>query len=96
MTKGRKTLSRDQKIKSEHLYPFFDIKIKKGGKYFFTRNETSIMAFEVGANFDANNCMFTCIGAHTDSPCLRVKAVSAYRKGDFLVLNTQPYGGGLW
>jgi aspartyl aminopeptidase len=36
------------------------------------------------------------VGAHTDSPCLRIKPVHCSVKADALVLNTQPYGGGLW
>jgi aspartyl aminopeptidase len=37
-----------------------------------------------------------CVTAHTDSPCFRVKATPCATKADALVLNTQPYGGGLW
>jgi aspartyl aminopeptidase len=70
--------------------------LEKGGKYYFTRNETSLMAFTVGEQFTSADGCFTAVGAHTDSPCLRIKAVSAFKKGKFLMLNTQPYGGGLW
>jgi hypothetical protein len=70
--------------------------LEKGGKYYFTRNETSLMAFTVGEQFTTEAGCFTAVGAHTDSPCLRIKAISSFKKGKFLVLNTQPYGGGLW
>jgi aspartyl aminopeptidase len=67
----------------------------QGGKYFFTRNSTSIIAFTVGANYSPGNG-FTVVGAHSDSPCFRIKPVACSVKADALVLNTQPYGGGLW
>lgn len=69
--------------------------ITAGGKYFFTRNGTALIAFTVGKDYEATNG-FTIIGAHTDSPCFRVKATPCSTKADSLVLNTQPYGGGLW
>lgn len=36
------------------------------------------------------------LGAHTDSPCFRTKPVSCTRKNGYLMINTAPYGGGLW
>ena len=65
------------------------------GKYFFTRNSTSVIAFTVGVAYVAGNG-FTILGAHSDSPCLKVKPVTCHKKGEALMLNTQPYGGGLW
>lgn len=69
--------------------------LSKGGKYFFTRNSTSIIAFTIGSNYTPGNG-FTVAGAHSDSPCFRIKPVACSVKADALVLNTQPYGGGLW
>lgn len=66
-----------------------------GGKYFFTRNTTTLLAFTVGGKYAPGNG-YTVLGAHTDSPCLKIKPVTCSTKGDALVLNTQPYGGGLW
>ena len=37
---------------------------------------TAVMAFSVGRKFDKNKSGFSMVGAHTDSPCLRVKQVS--------------------
>lgn len=69
--------------------------LEKGGKYFFTRGGTTIIAFTVGGGYEPGNG-FTIAGAHTDSPCLKIKPVTCITKSDALMLNTQPYGGGLW
>lgn len=71
--------------------------LKPHGKYFFTRNSTTIVAFTVGGSYVPGTIpQYTVIAAHTDSPCLKIKPVLCSTKGDALVLNTQPYGGGLW
>lgn len=36
------------------------------------------------------------VAAHTDSPCLKLKPVSAINKHGYLCVGVQPYGGGLW
>lgn len=56
---------------------------------------TTIIGFTVGGQYEPGNG-FTVVGAHTDSPCLRVKPRLCSVKQGSLVLNTQPYGGGLW
>lgn len=45
-------------------------KLRAGGRYFYTRNQTSLIAFAVGQQFQkSDRSGFTIIGAHTDSPC---------------------------
>lgn len=70
-------------------------KLEKMGKYFFTKNSTTIIAFTIGGEYETGNGL-TVLGAHTDSPCFKVKPVTCHTKSNSLMLNTQNYGGGLW
>eukprot|EP00195_Chlamydomonas_chlamydogama_P003838 CAMPEP_0202920920 /NCGR_PEP_ID=MMETSP1392-20130828/77107_1 /ASSEMBLY_ACC=CAM_ASM_000868 /TAXON_ID=225041 /ORGANISM="Chlamydomonas chlamydogama, Strain SAG 11-48b" /LENGTH=522 /DNA_ID=CAMNT_0049614441 /DNA_START=192 /DNA_END=1760 /DNA_ORIENTATION=- len=69
--------------------------IKAGGKYFFTRNMSTIVAFAVGEKWAPGNG-FNMIGAHTDSPCLKLRPVTKNTKSGYLLVNVETYGGGLW
>ncbi|KAI5667837.1 hypothetical protein M9H77_17690 [Catharanthus roseus] len=72
-----------------------DWKVEAGKKYFFTRNYSTIVAFAIGKKYVAGNG-FHIVGAHTDSPCLKLKPVSKVSKGGYLEVGVQTYGGGLW
>lgn len=54
-----------------------------------------MVAFAIGAKYAPGNG-FHMIGAHTDSPCLKLKPKSKGMKSDFLTINIETYGGGLW
>lgn len=71
-------------------------KLQAPGKYFFTRNNSTIVAFNVGQKFDVNNTGFKIIGCHTDSPCLRLAPNSKLTSADFQQACVTTYGGGLW
>lgn len=64
--------------------------LKRGGKYFVTRNGSSVIAFTLG-----KGNKFKIIADHTDSPCFKLKENPAMQDA-FTRLNVEPYGGGLW
>lgn len=64
----------------------------KGGKYYTTRNGSSILAFHVGQQLD--NYHFQIAASHSDSPSYKVKDRAELKgKGGYLQLNTEGYGG---
>lgn len=69
--------------------------LKPGGRYFFTRNMSCLIAFAVGEKCTVGSG-FHVIAAHTDSPCLKLKPKSGSSKSNYLMVNVQTYGGGLW
>lgn len=72
--------------------------IKAGGNYYFTRNNSSIVAFSVGDQFgnknDATGCL-KIIAAHSDSPCLKIRPLSKI-ENEYSQVGIETYGGGLW
>lgn len=69
--------------------------LKPGDKYYVTRNDSSIVAFAVGAQFKPGNGL-KIIGAHTDSPNLMLKPKTHASRANYVGVGTQCYGGGLW
>ena len=63
-----------------------------GGKYFVIRDGGSIIAFVRGSGDTANNG-FRIVGAHTDSPGLRLKPKAAYSTEGIGQLGVEVYGG---
>ncbi|WP_339487147.1 M18 family aminopeptidase [Pseudomonas sp. EL_65y_Pfl2_R95] len=65
-----------------------------GGQYYVTRNDSAIIAFKVGKR-PLTEAGIRLVGAHTDSPCLRVKPNPELQRHGFFQLGVEIYGGAL-
>ena len=86
-----------QKILNEN--GFIEIKeedkwdLKSSGKYYVIKNESALIAFEVGSE-NIEETGFRLIGAHTDVPGFRIKPnPQIITEGKYIKLNTEVYGG---
>lgn len=64
----------------------------KGGKYFTTRNGTSLIAFTIGENI-SNNYSFNITASHGDSPTFKVKPNNNIDTGKYQKISVEAYGG---
>lgn len=63
-----------------------------GGKYYVTRNQSSIIAVNVGT--DLSEYSFNVAASHSDSPTFKVKEHAELEvRGKYMQLNTEGYGG---
>lgn len=72
--------------------------LNKGGKYFVKRNDSAIIAFKMTSG-DIILDGVRMVGAHTDSPALKVKPNPENKFKNYLNLAVEPYGGlllGTW
>src|SRR5690242_15920282 len=66
-----------------------------GDRFFITRDGGSIAAFEIGTEAP-EDAGFRLIGAHTDSPTLRVKPQPEVVRESYRQLAVEVYGGALY
>ena len=62
------------------------------GKYFVTRNQSSIIAFNLGST-ELRKSGIRIVGAHTDSPCLKAKPRPNRNKLGYHQIGVEVYGG---
>ncbi|NOY62114.1 MAG: M18 family aminopeptidase [Gammaproteobacteria bacterium] len=62
--------------------------------YYVTRNDSSLIAFRCGSG-DVCQQGIRMVGAHTDSPCLKVKPQPEINKKGYFQLGVEVYGGAL-
>lgn len=67
-------------------------KLKPGGRYYVVRDDSSVIAFVLGQK-PLIETGFKIIGAHTDSPGLRIKPKPATGMDGLLRLGVEVYGG---
>ena len=72
----------------ERIDPAKSPEIKVGGKYFFTVNSTTLIAFKIG-----KEKKFYVAESHTDSPALRIKGNKTIDSPEGKRLNVEKYGG---
>lgn len=66
--------------------------IAPGGKYYVTRNNTSVIAFHVGTKLE--NYSFNVAASHSDYPTFKIKENAEIEvRGKYTQLNTEGYGG---
>jgi aspartyl aminopeptidase len=62
--------------------------LEKGGRYYTTRNASSVIAFTYTGESD-----YAMFGAHTDSPNLKLKPSPVLKDSGTVRLGVEPYGG---
>lgn len=60
------------------------------GKYYVTRNDASIIAFNIGKNYTNS---FNIITSHSDTPAFMIKPENEIYENGYLKINVAPYGG---
>ncbi len=66
--------------------------LQAGGRYIVTRNDSSLLAFVVGSDDVATSGVHLA-GAHTDSPCLKIKPNPELKRQGCFQLGVEVYGG---
>lgn len=67
--------------------------MRPAGRYFITRNDSSIIAWTMPLEGSLAESGFRMVGAHTDSPCLKVKPQPEVHRHGYVQLGVEVYGG---
>jgi len=68
--------------------------LDKNSRYYVTRNDSALIAFKTGVGNLPDNG-FRIAGAHTDSPCLKIKPHADVSSQGYAQLGVEVYGGAL-
>lgn len=71
--------------------------LKKGGKYYMNHHDTTLFAFTLPQEFQAENSTpaIRIAAAHTDFPCLRIKPSADIKTNSYAQVNVEVYGGAI-
>lgn len=72
-----------------------DWEIKPGGKYYYTRNQSALVAFTLPSSWK-EGAGLSVVATHVDSPNLRVRPISKRSGTGYLQVGVETYGGGIW
>ncbi|PFH51426.1 hypothetical protein AMATHDRAFT_191481 [Amanita thiersii Skay4041] len=81
-----------QKIREKDQW---ENQVKPGGKYYFTRNQSSLVAFTLPQKW-TQGAGLSIVATHVDSPNLRVRPISKRSGSGYLQVGIETYGGGIW
>ncbi|ESK97650.1 aspartyl aminopeptidase [Moniliophthora roreri MCA 2997] len=73
----------------------WDKELESGGKYYFTRNQSCLIAFTLPHQWKIGTGL-SIVATHVDSPNLRVRPISKREKVGYLQVSIETYGGGIW
>lgn len=68
--------------------------VKKGGRYYITRNDSSLLVVNIPQVIDDPS--FKIVESHSDCPTFKLKPNSIIKDGGYIKLDTEPYGGALY
>lgn len=90
------TLSKDELVKNgfTELELSTSWNIQKGGKYFVTKSDASIIAFCIGSRLE--NPSIQIVASHNDSPMFKIKPNGIVTNPNFTKFNTEVYGGPIY
>lgn len=69
-------------------------KMNKGGKYFTTRNHSSVIAFKLGQELSQPS--FHIMASHSDAPSFKIKPMHKKNSAGYEIINTEVYGGPIY
>ena len=86
----KKTLLDNGYVELEENKPF---NLKPSDKVFFVRNNSSLVALDIGESISEEYSAYHIIASHSDSPCFKLKPVADSKTDIYNKINVEVYGG---